>query len=104
MTQNSEILTREDNRISLISTSRTATLEDYPAITEREMPVNTMEQTRIFEVGEETRVSRTTPKLANILVKIMNWLNHLGSRKIADSCLEARHNIHHNFRANDIRF
>jgi len=103
MTQKNEVLTREDNRIPLISTKRTITQEDYLTITEREMPVNTTEQTWIFEVSEKTRVSRTTPKLVNTLVKIIKWLNHVGSGKIDDSCLESRHNIHHNFRINGIR-
>jgi len=96
MTQKDEVLTREGNRISLISRTRTTTQEDHLPITEREIPVNTTEQTWIFEVGEKTRVSRTIPKLVNTLVKTMKWLNHLGSGKIDDSCLESRQNIHHN--------
>jgi hypothetical protein len=102
MIQKNEVLTQEDNRISLISTKRTKTQEDHPTIAERKMPVNTSEQTWIFEVGEKTRVSRTTPKLVNILVKIIKWLNHLGSGKIDDNCLESRHNIHHNIRIKGI--
>ena len=98
MIENSEVSTREDNRISLISTRRTATQEDHPTITEGKIPVNTTEQTGIFEVGEKTRVSRTTPKLVNTLVEIIEWVNHLGSGKIDNSCLESRHNIHHYFR------
>jgi hypothetical protein len=35
-------------------------------------------------------------------VRIIEWLNHPGSRKIDDSGLESRHNIHHNFRAKGI--
>lgn len=96
MIQKNEVLTREYNRISPISTKRTTTEGDHPTIAEREMPVNTTEQTWIFEVEEKTRVSRTTAKLVNVLVKIIKWLNHLGSGKIDDSCLESRHNIHHN--------
>ena len=91
------VLTREENRISLISTKRTTTQEDHPTIKERMILVNTTEQTWIFEVEEKTGVSRTTPKLVNILVKIIKLLNRLGSGKIDDSCLESRHNIHHNF-------
>jgi len=96
MKQKDEVLTREGNRISLISRTRTTTQEDHLPITEREIPVNTTEQTWIFEVGEKTRVSRTIPKLVNTLVKTMKWLNHLGSGKIDDSCLESRQNIHDN--------
>jgi hypothetical protein len=96
MIQKKEVLTQEDNRISLISTKRTKTQEDHQTITERKIPVNTTEQTWIFEVGEKTRVSRTAPKLVNILVKIIKWLNHLGSGKIDDSCLESRQNTNYN--------
>jgi hypothetical protein len=102
MTQKNKVLTREENSISLISTRQRTTQEDYLTITEREIPVNTTEQTWIFEVGEKTPVGRTTPKLVNTLVKIIKWLNHVGSGKIDDSLLEARHNIHHNFRAKGI--
>ena len=96
MIQKNEVLTQEDNSISLSCTKRTTTQEDHPTITERQIPVNTTKQTWIFEVGEKTRVSRTTPKLVNTLVKIIKWLNHLGSWKIDDSCLESRQNTHHN--------
>jgi len=102
MIQKKEVLIKDDNRIRLISTKRTTTQEDHPTITERKIPVNTTEQTWIFEVGEKTRIRRTTPKLVNTLVKIIKWLNHLGSGKIDDSCLESRHNIHHNFRIKGI--
>jgi hypothetical protein len=103
MTQRNEVLAREANRISLISATRTTTQEDYVAIAEREIPVNTTEQTWISEVGEETRVGRMTPRLASTLVRIMKWLNHLGSGRINDSYLESRHTIHHNFRINGMR-
>ena len=103
MTQRNEVLAREANRISLICRTRAATQEDCLATTEREIPVETIEQTCIFEVGEETLVGRTTPKLVNTLVKITRWLNHLGSEKIADSCLEARQNVHHRVRINGMR-
>jgi hypothetical protein len=102
MIQNSEVLTREANRISLVSPRRTATQEDYLTIAEREMPVNTTEQTWIFEAGEEARVGRITPRLVSTLANFIKWLNHLDGGKIDDSCLEARHNIHHNFRINGI--
>jgi hypothetical protein len=96
MIPKNEVLTREDNRISLIPTKRTTTQEYHLTITDGKMPVNKTEQTWIFEIGEKTRVSRTTPKLAITLVKIIKWLSHLGSGKIDDSCLEWRQNIHHN--------
>jgi hypothetical protein len=96
MIQKNEVLTQEDNSISLSCTKRTTAQEDYPTIIEIKIPVNTTEQTWIFEIGEKTRVSRTTPKLVNTVVKIIKWLNHLGSGKIDDSCLESRQNIHHN--------
>ena len=78
--------------------------QDYLAVTETAIPVDTTEQTWIHELGERVRVGRTTPRSANTFVRIVNWLNHLGGRKIDDRCLESRHNIHHNFRINDIRF
>jgi hypothetical protein len=104
MTQKNEVLTREEHRISLTSPRRAITQEDYLTITEREIPVDTTEQTWIFEIGEETRVERTTPKLLSSFLKITKWLKHLGTGRIDDSYLEARHDTHHNFRANDIRF
>jgi hypothetical protein len=102
MTQKNEILAREDNRISIISIGGATMQEDYAAITAREMPVNTIEQTWIFETGEKTDVGRATPELANALVKITKRLGHLGSGRIDESGLESRHNIHHNFRINGI--
>jgi hypothetical protein len=102
MIQKNEVLTLAENRISFISTRQTAMQEDYLTIAEREMPVNTTEQTWIFEVGEKTRVGRTTPRLVNTLANIIKWLNHLGSGKIDESRLESRQNIHHNFRINGI--
>jgi hypothetical protein len=104
MIQNSEVLTREDNWISLVSARRATTQEGYLAIAEREIPVNAIEQTWIFEVGEEARADRTYPALVNALVKITKWLNHLGSGRIDDSYLGSRHNIRHNFKTNGIRF
>ena len=102
MIQKDEVLTREENRTSFIATRGTTMQEDYPTITEREMPVNTMKQTWIFEAGEKARVGRTIPKSVNTFVKIMKWLSRVGSGKIDDSCLESRHNIHHNVRINGI--
>ena len=102
MTQRNRLLTRQGNRISLTSAGRTATQEDCLAIIEREIPVNTIEQTCIYEVEEKTLVGRTTPRLVDTLVKIMKWLKHVGSGKIDDSRLEARHNIRQNFRTKGI--
>ena len=102
MIRNSEALRREDDRISLISMGGTAMQHDYVTITERELPLNTIGQSWIFEVGEEARVGRTTPRLLDTLVRIMRWLSHLGSARIDDSRLESRHNIDHNFRINSI--
>jgi hypothetical protein len=102
MVQKNEVLTLEGNSIPLISTGGTLMQEGYPIITEIQIPVNTTEQTWIFEVGEKARTSRTTPGLVDTLVKVIKWLNLLGSGKIDDSRLEARHNIHHNFRINRI--
>ena len=96
MTQKNRVLTQEANCISLISTKRTTTQEYHPTITEIKILVNMTEQTCIFEIEEKTRVSRTTPKLMNTLVKIIKWLSHVGRGKIDDSCLESRQNIHHN--------
>jgi hypothetical protein len=102
MIQRNEVLTGEANRISLVSARRTATQEDYLTITEREIPVSMIEQSWIFDVGEQTRAGGTTPRLVNTLVKVMKWLNHLGSGRINDSCLESRHNIHDNPRIKGI--
>jgi hypothetical protein len=102
MIQKNEVLTTEDNRISPICARRTTAQEDCLAITEGELPMNTTEQTWIFEVGEKTCVGRTTPKLVNTLVKVIKWLNHLGSGRVDDSYLESRHNIHDNPRIKGI--
>jgi hypothetical protein len=96
MTQKNELLTREDNRISSISATQTTIQKDCATIAERNMPVNTTEQAWIIEIEEKTAISRTTPKSANILVKIIKWLSHLGSGQIDHSCLESRQNAHHN--------
>ena len=102
MTQKNEVLTREDNRISLTCATRTTTQEDCLTTTEGAIPVNTTGQTWIFEVGEKTPVSRTAPKFVNALVKIAKWLNRVGSGRVDDVCLESRHNIHHNFKIKGI--
>ena len=102
MVQKNEVLTLEENGISLISKGGTTMQEGYPIIAERQIPVDRTGQTRIFGVGEEIRAGRTTRGLANSLVKVTKWLHHVGSGKIDESLLEARHNIHHNFRINGI--
>jgi hypothetical protein len=102
MAQNSKVLTAEANRVSLVSAGPAAAQEDYLGIAEREAPVNTVEQNWIFGVGEESRVTRIIPKLANTLVKSISWLGRVGSGKINDSYLGARHDIHHNVRINGI--
>jgi hypothetical protein len=102
MMQKSQVLTRENNRISVISAGGTTMQENYLAVTERAIPVNAISQTWIFEAGKESRVGRTAPQLVNTLLKVVNWLSHLGSAKIDDGCLESRHNIHRNFRINGI--
>jgi len=102
MTQKNEVLTREDNRISITSIGGATMQQDYVAITEREMPVNTIEQTWIFEAGEKAHAGKATPELANALVKITKWLGHLGSGRIDESGLGSRRNIHNNFRINGI--
>jgi hypothetical protein len=62
--------------------------------------MSTIERTWTFEVGQEIPVGRTAPKSVNILVKIVKWLNHVGSGKVDGSLLESRHNIQHEFRIN----
>jgi hypothetical protein len=96
MAQKSEVLTREDNRISNISAKQTTTQADRPIIADRELPVNTTEQTWRLKLREETRVGRATPKLRSFLVEIIEWLYYLGSGKIDDALLESRQNSHHN--------
>ncbi len=102
MTQKTEVLAREASHISLVSARGATRKEDYLTITERQIPVDTIEQAWIFEVGEEARVGRTTPRLVNTLAKITRWLNRLGSGKVDESYLESRHDIHHNFRGKGI--
>lgn len=104
MVQNSKVLTREANPISPIATGSATTLEDYPIMTEREVPMSTIGQTWTFEFGEDIPVDRTVPKSVNTLVKIVRWLNHVGSGKIDGGLLESRHNIRHGFRTNGIGF
>jgi hypothetical protein len=87
----------------MVQSSEVLMREHYPAVAGRAIPVNAIEQTWLIEVGEEGRVGRTTPKFVNPLLKIANWLSHVGSGSIDESRLEARHNIHHNLRVNGIR-
>lgn len=96
MAQRSEVLTREDNRISIISAKQTTAQADRPIIADRELPVNTTEQTWRPKVREETRVERATPKLRSFLVEIIEWLYYVGSGKIDDALLESRQNSRHN--------
>lgn len=102
MVQKNGVLTREDNRISLSSARRVAVQQHRPAYQEREIPVDTIEQTWVFEVEEMTSVGTTTSRLVNTFLKIVNWLSHVGAGKVDDSRLESRHNIRQNFRAKDI--
>jgi len=102
MVQKNGVLTREDNQVSLSSARRVAVQQHYPAYWEREMPTNTTGQILIFEVGEVTGLGRTTHRLVNTFLKIVNWLNHFGASKVDDRHLESRHNIGQNFRAKDI--
>ena len=104
MVQKGEVLTREDNRTSLISRTRTAMEGDYLNVTAREIPVSTTEQSGRLKPGEETGVGRATPKLGSFLVDIIRWLYYLGSGKLDDRLLEARYRIHQNTRTDDIRF
>ena len=102
MTRKNEVLAREDNCIPLICRGRTTVQEDYLTMTQGETPMNAIEQTWIFEVGEQIRVGGTTPRLPSTLVRIMKWLKHLGSGNVDENRLEARHNVRHNFRAKGI--
>ena len=104
MVQKGEVLTRENNGTSLISRTRTAMEEDYLNVTEREITVSTIEQTGRLKLREETGVRRRTPKPGSLLVAIIRWLYYLGSGKVDDRLLEARHRIHQNTRIDDIRF
>jgi hypothetical protein len=104
MIENAKALTGEANRISLISAGRVATLEDYPVIAERRIPVTTMEQGWTFEVEKKTPAGRTTPRLVSTLAEIINWLSHPGSGRINDRCLESRRNIYDSLTINRIRF
>jgi hypothetical protein len=102
MAQNSKVLTGEANSVSLVSAERTTTREDYLIIAERRIPMSTIERGWTFEVGEKGRAGMTAPRLANTLVKIVEWLNHLGGGRVSDSRLEARHDIPDNFRTKGI--
>ena len=102
MAQNSKVLTGEANSVSLVSAQRTAAQEAYLTMAERRIPMSTIEQGWAFEVGEKGRAGMTAPRLANTLVKIVEWLNHLGGGRVSDSRLEARHHIPDNFRTKGI--
>lgn len=102
MVQKNEVLTPEDNRVSLSSARWMAVQQHCPAYREREMPVKTTEQTWIFEIEERPRLRRTAPNLAHTFLKIVNWLNHAGAGKVDDRHLESRHHIRQNFRAKGI--
>lgn len=104
MIQNSRALTEGTNPISLISTGRATTLEDYPVIVGRRIPMSTIEQGWTFEAEEQARASRTTLGFVSTLVKTIDWLSHLGSGRIHDGRLESRHNIYHNLTTNRLRF
>ena len=103
MTQKNGVLTREDNPISCICPGRTATQEDCLTVPERVPPLNTTEQTWIFEVREKARAGRRAPKPGSLLVDIIRWLYYLGSGKVDDRLLEARHEIHQNIRIDGMR-
>ena len=79
-------------------------VENSEVLTREAISAGAIEQTWIFEVGGTTGVGRTIPKLANIFVGIVNWLDHLGGGKIDENRMEARHCIHHNVKTNGIRF
>ena len=96
MIQKNEVLTREGNRISITSAKQTTAQADRSIIPDRELPVNTTEQTRRLKLREENRVGRATPKSRSFLVEIIEWLYYLGSGKIDDALLESRQNNHHN--------
>jgi hypothetical protein len=102
MVQKNEVLTREDNRVSLSAARRVAVQQHYPAHREREMPTNAAVQIWTFEVGEVTGLGRTILRLLNTFLKIVNWLNHVGAGKVDDRHLQSRHNIRQNFRAKGI--
>jgi hypothetical protein len=104
MIQSGEVLTGEPNPISLVSTGRTETQEEYLNIAERRMPVNTIEQSWTFEVAQKAPVNRMTPGQVNPLVKIAKWLNHLGNGRISESYLESRRTVPTNFRIGGIGF
>lgn len=99
MVQPKEVLTREEDHISLISTTRTAIQRDCLTVKEREVSIDTTEQTWIFGIGDKTPVGTTGPKSVNTLARIIRWLNRVGSGIIDDNCLEARHNIGHKSRS-----
>lgn len=104
MKQNSEVLTREDNRISLACARSITRQEGYLAIAQRAIPANAIEQTWMLDAGEKTRVSRATPRFVSTLAEVIGWLSHLGSGRMADNRLESRHHIYDSLTMNRIRF
>jgi len=102
MIQNGRVLTREPNPISFISAVQTTTPADYLVIPERAIPTN--KQTWIFEVAEMAPVSGVTVERVNPLLKIANWLNRLGRRRINENYLESRQSIDYNAGIRGIRF
>ena len=102
MAQNSEVLTREANPVSTIST-RAATMEGYPVVAEKRIPVSTTEQRWTLQVVERIPVSDVIiPERVNPLPKIANWLSRLGRGRINEGRLESRQNIDYNPRIRGI--
>jgi len=101
MAQNSKVLTREADPISTIST-RAATMEGYPVVAERRIPVSTTEQRWTLRVVKRIPVSDIIPERVNPLPKIANWLSRLGSGRINEGRLESRQNIDYNPRIRGI--
>lgn len=101
MAQNSKVLTREADPISTIST-RAATMEGYPVVAEKRIPVSTTEQRWTLRVVKRIPVSDIIPERVNPLPKIANWLSRLGSGRINEGRLESRQNIDYNPRIRGI--
>jgi hypothetical protein len=103
MIQNSRVLTREVNPISLISAVQATTQAEYLAVAQREVLMSTIEQTWRFEVADKAPVNTMTDGQVNPFVKIANWLSHLGSRRINENYLESRQNIDYSAGIRSIR-
>jgi hypothetical protein len=101
MAQNSKVLTREADPISLISTGA-ATMEGCPVVAEKRIPVSTTEQRWTLQVVERIPVGDIIPERVNPLPKIANWLSRLGSGRINEGRLESRQNIDYNPRIRGI--